>query len=122
MSVKRLALNSTSYKYFMIAFSTCWNSQKHSDGLAMVEEILELALDNDFNVAREKMSALTNIYGLSEKDFLKYMNEAINKNKYKEIKELIEILAKYDYRIITGSNPDIQLTALLAEISNLRKK
>tara|TARA_B100000470_G_scaffold149417_1_gene116216 strand:- start:15 stop:977 length:963 start_codon:yes stop_codon:yes gene_type:complete len=87
-----------------------------------VEEILELSLDNDFNMAREKMSALTNIYGLSEKDFLKYMNEAINRNKYKEIKELIEILAKYDYRIITGSNPDIQLTALLAEISNLRKK
>jgi len=87
-----------------------------------IEEILELALDNDFNMAREKMSALTNVYGLSEKDFLKYMNEAINRNKYKEIKELIEILAKYDYRIITGSNPDIQLTALLAEISNLRKE
>ena len=86
-----------------------------------IEELLELSLDNDFNSARIKMSELTNIYGLSEKDFLKYMNEAINKNKYKEIKELIEILAKYDYRIITGSNPDIQLTALLAEISNLRK-
>ena len=86
-----------------------------------IEEILELSLDNDFNSARIKMSELTNIYGLSEKDFLQYMNEAINKNKYKEIKELIEILAKYDYRIITGSNPDIQLTALLAEISNLRK-
>ena len=86
-----------------------------------IEEILELSLDNDFNSARIKMSELTNIYGLSEKDFLKYMNEAINKNEYKEMKELIEILAKYDYRIITGSNPDIQLTALLAEISNLRK-
>ena len=86
-----------------------------------IEDILELSLNNDFNSARIKMSELTNIYGLSEKDFLKYMNEAINKNKYKEMKELIEILAKYDYRIITGSNPDIQLTALLAEISNLRK-
>ena len=86
-----------------------------------IEEILELSLDNDFNSARIKMSELTSIYGLSEKDFLKYINEVINKNKYKEIKELIEILAKYDYRIITGSNPDIQLTALLAEISNLRK-
>tara|TARA_B100001750_G_C15482400_1_gene586206 strand:- start:261 stop:1238 length:978 start_codon:yes stop_codon:yes gene_type:complete len=85
-----------------------------------IEEILELALNNDFISAREKMSVLTKIYGLSERDFLKYMNEAINKNKYKEIKELIEILAKYDYRIITGSNPDIQLTALLAEISDLR--
>ena len=29
----------------MIAFSTCWNSQKHSDGLAMVEEIVELGFD-----------------------------------------------------------------------------
>ena len=81
-----------------------------------IEEILELALNNDFISAREKMSVLTKIYGLSERDFLKYMNEAINKNKYKEIKELIEILSKYDYRIITGSNPDIKLTALVAEI------
>ena len=29
----------------MIAFSTCWNSHKHSDGLAMVEEIVELGFD-----------------------------------------------------------------------------
>jgi sugar phosphate isomerase/epimerase len=29
----------------MIAFSTCWNSQKHSDGLAMIEEILDLGFD-----------------------------------------------------------------------------
>ena len=29
---------------------------------------------------------------------------------------------EYDYRIIIGANPDIQLTALLAEISNIRNK
>ena len=84
------------------------------------EEILELALENNFNQAREKLSALTNIYGLTEKDFLKYINEAISKKKYKETRQLIEILSKYDYRIIVGANPDIQLTALLAEISNIR--
>ena len=26
----------------MLAFSTCWNSQKHTDGYAMVEEIISL--------------------------------------------------------------------------------
>ena len=26
----------------MIAFSTCWNSQRHTDGYQMIEEIVEL--------------------------------------------------------------------------------
>lgn len=29
----------------MIAFSTCWNSSRHSDGEAMIEEIVELGFD-----------------------------------------------------------------------------
>ena len=29
----------------MLAFSTCWNSQKHTDGYAMVEEILDLGFN-----------------------------------------------------------------------------
>ena len=46
----------------------------------------------------------------------------VNKKKYNEIGQIIKILAAYDYRIIIGANPDIQLTALLAEISNIRNK
>ena len=29
----------------MIAFSTCWNSQKHSDGYTMIKEIVDLGFD-----------------------------------------------------------------------------
>ena len=35
--------------------------------------------------------------------------------------EILEIIAKYDYRILVGANPEIQLSALLAEIGNLKK-
>tara|TARA_B100001013_G_scaffold105368_1_gene60066 strand:+ start:1020 stop:2000 length:981 start_codon:yes stop_codon:yes gene_type:complete len=86
------------------------------------EEIIELAINNKFKEAREKLVLLTKVYGVSEKDFLKYANEVVNKKKYNEIGQIIKILAEYDYRIIIGANPDIQLTALLAEISNIRNK
>ena len=86
------------------------------------EEIIELAINNKFKEAREKLVLLTQVYGVSEKDFLKYANEVVNKQKYNEIGQIIKILAEYDYRIIIGANPDIQLTALLAEISNIRNK
>jgi len=32
---------------------------------------------------------------------------------------IAEVMAKYDYRIIVGANPEIQLTALLAELGRI---
>ena len=29
----------------MLAFSTCWNSQRHTDGYQMIEEIVELGFN-----------------------------------------------------------------------------
>ena len=43
-------------------------------------------------------------------------------SKNNNIEKLIEILAKYDYRIIVGANPEIQIDALLAEISALNNE
>ena len=59
---------------------------------------------------------------MSEQDFLKYANEELSKKSIDNIEKLIEILAKYDYRIIVGANPEIQLDALLAEISALNNE
>ena len=36
--------------------------------------------------------------------------------------EMSEITAKYDYRILAGANPEIQLSALLAELTKFSKK
>ena len=33
-----------------------------------------------------------------------------------------EVMAKYDYRLIVGANPKIQLTALLAELGRIGRE
>jgi len=38
-----------------------------------------------------------------------------------KLSEILEIIAKYDYRVIVGANPEIQLSALLAELGKIGK-
>lgn len=86
-----------------------------------VNEVLKLALSGKILDAREKMIELIKVYGMSESDFLKYLNSAVFKTNSEMIREILEVIAKYDYRILVGANPEIQLSALLAELSNLKK-
>lgn len=71
--------------------------------------------------ARNKMIELVKVYGMSESDFLKYINEAVYRSKVSNLVEISEAIAKYDYRILVGANPEIQLSALLAELSKFGK-
>ena len=86
-----------------------------------VDEILKLAIGGKTTDARNKMIELIKVYGMSESDFLKYLNEAIYKTKTNNLVEISEAIAKYDYRILSGANPEIQLSALLAELSKFGK-
>lgn len=83
-------------------------------------EIVRLALAGDFGVARLKLVELTRVYGIPESDFLRFANEEIAKGEGPKTAEAIKILAEYDYRLAMGANPEIQLTALLAELAALR--
>ena len=86
-----------------------------------VQAVLKLALAGKVSDAREKMIELIKVYGMSESDFLKYINQAVFASKTNNIEGILEIIAKYDYRILTGANPEIQLSALLAELTKFRK-
>ena len=86
-----------------------------------VEKILKLSLDGKIPDARNQMIELIKVYGMSETDFLKYLNQSVFNLKVKNLENVLEIIAKYDYRILVGSNPEIQLSALLAEISKFGK-
>jgi len=86
-----------------------------------VGDVLKLALDGKIVDARNKMIELIKVYGMSESDFLKYINSAVFKNKTDNLGKVLEIIAKYDYRILVGSNPEIQLSALFAELGQLKK-
>ena len=97
---------------------------KSSAGLTKtsdVGEILKIALAGKLSDARNKMIELTKVYGMSESDFLKYLNEESYKIKTNKLDEILEVIAKYDYRLIIGSNPEIQLSALLAELGRIGK-
>jgi replication factor C small subunit len=86
-----------------------------------VDEVLKLALAGKIIESRNKMIELIKIYGMSESDFLKYLNESIYKTKMSNLIEISQVIAKYDYRILSGANPEIQLSALLAELGKLGK-
>ncbi len=86
-----------------------------------VGEILNLAIAGKLSDARNKMIELVKVYGMSESDFLKYLNKYAYKIKTTHLSEILESIAKYDYRLIIGANPEIQLSALLAEIGKIGK-
>ena len=86
-----------------------------------VEEVLKLAVSGKIQDSRNKMIELVKVYGMSESDFLKYINQALFSAKYDNLEELSQIIAKYDYRILVGSNPEIQLSAMLAELGRFSK-
>lgn len=88
-----------------------------------VDKVLSAAMSGDLTGAREKMIELTRVYGMSESDFLKYTNAALFKSDQgSKLGDMLRTVAKYDYQILSGANPDIQLSAMLAELAVLGKK
>ena len=84
-----------------------------------VDEVLKIALSGKVVEAREKMIELIKVYGMSESDFLKYLNSAVFKSKHDKLSDILQVIAKYDYRILVGANSEIQLSAMLAELAKL---
>ena len=97
---------------------------KSSAGLTKttdVDDVLKIALSGDVIESREKMIELIKVYGMSVSDFLKYINSAVFKSKHEKLSEILEVIAKYDYRILVGANSEIQLSAMLAELAKIEK-
>ncbi len=84
-----------------------------------VDEVLKIALSGKVVKAREKMIELIKVYGMSESDFLKYLNSSVFKSKHDKLSDILQVIAKYDYRILVGANSEIQLSAMLAELAKL---
>ena len=91
-------------------------------GRAKVGEVLRLAMSGRFNDSRAKLLELTQVYGMSEGDFMKYANEEAYEMRIEKPEEFAAIMAEYDYRLAAGAHPEIQLSALLAQLGKLTKK
>ncbi len=91
-------------------------------GRARVSEVLHLAISGKFNDSRAKLLELTQVYGMSERDFMKYANEEAYEMKLGKPEEFAAIMAEYDYRLAAGAHPEIQLSALLAQLGKIGRK
>ena len=94
---------------------------KAVSGLARTSEvtrILRAALGGDFKGARQDMIELIKVYGMSESDFLKYVASAAFELERPDTSRIISVIAEYDYRILSGANPEIQLSAMLAQLAS----
>jgi len=86
-----------------------------------IREILSLALTKEFVAAKKLMFKTILEDGLSGIDFIKQLTKEIwdldieNNKKLK----IIEYTGEIEYRMVEGSNEQIQLGALLAKISSL---
>ncbi len=89
---------------------------------ARVAEVIAAAIEGDFEGARTKMVELTRVYGIPERDFLKFANEALGAMKVPDMARAVTILAEYDFRLVEGSQPELQLTAMLAQLSSLKRQ
>ena len=88
-------------------------------GKTRVKEIMKLALSGKFHEARFRLFELMQVYGMSENDFLKYANQEAYDLKLDRPDEFAALMAEYDYRLVAGAHPEIQLVALLAQLSKL---
>ncbi len=86
-----------------------------------IREILELALNQEFIDAREKLSGLMIDRGLDGKDVIDAVHrELFDLDIPDEAKmEMVEFLGEYQFRIAEGGSNDIQIEAMLASIGNL---
>ncbi|MGC9208721.1 MAG: replication factor C small subunit [Nitrososphaeria archaeon] len=84
-----------------------------------INQMIDAALSGDFKKAREILYRLIVVYGLPESDILKMMFSAISGRKDLNQAQVAKVFAEYDYRLIQGAHPDIQLSALLAELGSL---
>jgi len=89
---------------------------------ARVAEVMGAALGGDFEAARTKMVELTRVYGIPERDFLRFANEALGSIDVPDMAKAIAIVAEYDFRLVQGAQPELQLTAMLAQLSSLKKE
>jgi replication factor C small subunit len=90
--------------------------------------ILEcLGIQPNFSVARKHIQFLMESHGLSGQDLVKYLNKELIRISNDEISEhvrfaALSMLSEVDYRIASGSNPQIQLDAFLAKIISTAQK
>lgn len=88
-----------------------------------VRKMVLLALDGKFKEARKELLSLLSEQGLAGEDVIKEIYSQVFSTDLSDKKklQLIEKIGEYEFRLTEGSNAQIQLEALLAQMALLGK-
>jgi replication factor C small subunit len=83
-----------------------------------IEELLNFALEGKFLKAREKLFDLMINQGVSAEDLLKQIYSGIYELDISDNDKIriIKLLGEYEFRVVEGSNPMIQIESFLANL------
>lgn len=86
---------------------------------AMVRTMIETAISGKFREARSQLLSLLYEKGVAGEDIIKNVHDQVINLEISDSQKLaiIEKVGEYEFRLTEGSNPQIQLEALLAQIA-----
>jgi replication factor C small subunit len=90
-----------------------------------IQEMLKLALHGEFVKARDVMYELMGKHGLSGREIIRVATREVGRIPEVDDEKQVEVmrtLGEYDFRLTQGANEDIQLSAMLAQISLIGRK
>ena len=90
-----------------------------------IREMLKLAFDGEFLKARDILYELMGKHGFSGREIIRGANRQVVRisefTGEKQV-EIVRTLGEYDFRLTQGANEDIQLSAMLAQLSQIARK
>ncbi len=90
----------------------------------LIKQMLELALSGKFKEARAQLLSLLYEKGIAGEDIIKNIHDQVLNLDIDDRQKLviIEKVGEYEFRLTEGSNPQIQLESLLAQVAITGKK
>jgi replication factor C small subunit len=83
-----------------------------------VRELINIAMNGNFTEARKKLRSMINKYGVAGSDIIRQIHTELFKTDVPEPWKirLADVIGEIDYRLVEGSDEEVQLSALLAKL------
>jgi replication factor C small subunit len=91
----------------------------------LIREMLSLALKGDFIKARDMMYDLMGKHGLSGREIIRGANREVSRITGLDSENQVDVIraiGECDFRLTQGANEDIQISAMLAQLSVIGRK
>jgi replication factor C small subunit len=123
-AINYLQVAATSTKGGKLDLTTLEKVMPEAQG-ELIREMLKLAVLGDFMKARDVMYELMGKHGVSGREIIRGANREVSRipeATAEKQAEIVRTLGECDFRLTQGANEDIQISAMLAQLSMIGRK